>query len=587
MDSKRSVKGYIFAIIITSIIVIFASISFAGNGPSTAAELQAAIDASVEFEEIDLAGNIVADSAIEIIDKDVLISGTYQDGDHYTVSRAVYDDVYGEVMVISGGSVELKDLSVIGTVRVESGATLIIHENTTVINNSPDSVAVDINGSTVKLEGGSIKGGKYGIRMAGNSNVNARNGSIHGYMLAVKDDDGTCSLTIDPKGNVEISRDYVPESDEVMSLILKENTTGERIYLPLEPGVSTYNIDIPEDATDEGSSYSIAPDANNEENAVTDVTVNDMYINGSSSSGYNEREVHFNSEFGSIVLKLDVEIYHSSITEPETRTYTVNLFQPRFKGLTVTPDIITSTNIMGITHVGTTESDFSFNKCVFYGADTVRLTLPDSMNNQVKGFTVTGVDGDGASFAMNDANDYTVTLSSNFTSYTLVHINIELPDGETEEKVLAIDEMAVSQNMRMDEAGNFSDYAYYHTHPDFPIEDPHMVIVYYRDNHVYEEGEKRVMYDDKIILRTETKELPNHDVEVLLAEGNIDDEGPEVPNMIAAFIVSGDVDIDETEFGGVAYAAYEGSAFSEEKYFMDVLPNHPLVREIFKDGGKK
>ncbi len=587
MDSKRSVKGYIFAIIITSIIVIFASISFAGDGPSTAAELQAAIDASVEFEEIDLAGNIVADSAIEIIDKDVLISGTYQDGDHYTVSRAVYDDVYGEVMVISGGSVELKDLSVIGTVRVESGATLIIHENTTVINNSPDSVAVDINGSTVKLEGGSIKGGKYGIRMAGNSNVNARNGSIHGYMLAVKDDDGTCSLTIDPKGNVEISRDYVPESDEVMSLILKENTTGERIYLPLEPGVSTYNIDIPEDATDEGSSYSIAPDANNEENAVTDVTVNDMYINGSSSSGYNEREVHFNSEFGSIVLKLDVEIYHSSITEPETRTYTVNLFQPRFKGLTVTPDIITSTNIMGITHVGTTESDFSFNKCVFYGADTVRLTLPDSMNNQVKGFTVTGVDGDGASFAMNDANDYTVTLSSNFTSYTLVHINIELPDGETEEKVLAIDEMAVSQNMRMDEAGNFSDYAYYHTHPDFPIEDPHMVIVYYRDNHVYEEGEKRVMYDDKIILRTETKELPNHDVEVLLAEGNIDDEGPEVPNMIAAFIVSGDVDIDETEFGGVAYAAYEGSAFSEEKYFMDVLPNHPLVREIFKDGGKK
>lgn len=585
MRGERRVKKLICTMLILSLIGLISPFSLAEGEPAAQDEMQAAIDSASDNPAmptaISLGGDIILSMALAVDGKYITIDVANTTGSAFSFNL---DKDAQEAMTITGGSVTLTNVNVNGPVVVSGGATLIIGDGASVkSNNSAFPAVVCSGGSTVALSGGRVEGGIYGIDASGESTVNAVSGFIYGSLLGIKDD-GTCSVTIEA-GAVVTCDSNNPATADIMKIVLEdESGTYSPINISLDLAKSDYNIDIPGDPPSYDSAYTILPDTSDTGNAVVDAVVTGMHINGSSSnSGYGERNIHFSSELGAIVVKIDVTICY--VNKVETYAFTLNLFQPKFIGLTIAPDIIAGDeSILGVTHSGFRDSDDSIVKSVFFGAETVDLILPETENNNVKGFTVTDVDGDGASYVMNGDSDYTINLSSSLTNITAVHMTIELSGGVTEDKTLFIEELAIFQNSSVDENFDFVVSATYNTHRGFPIADPKLVKTFYHEYGHFDDDSGEWAADEIKSLWSEIVQLPDKDDIIELRRGNLDANGTEEPNVISVFIISGDPGIDTATFGGVKYG---GDGFG----WTDILPNHPMISSVIKDeiinGGKK
>jgi hypothetical protein len=202
----------------------------------------------------------------------------------------------------------------------------------------------------------------------------------------------------------------------------------------------------------------------------------------------------------------------------------------------------------------------------FIGAKSVTLSLPVSNNNQITSFEVTGVDGKGASFT-GSGNNFVVTLSSDLSYQTTVHLKI---NNESTDYILTISQVALSSGSWGNGGDDFTCKVNYTSDDSFKIASPKMLVVYYHEDGTYSPSGNWQRQSMKV-LGTNVISLPeyqsgSHVDQISILNGKVSSNSPEDANVVAVFLISGNVASDDTTFGGVKYG---GTGWYE------TLPNHP------------
>jgi hypothetical protein len=379
---------------------------------------------------------------------------------------------------------------------------------------------------------------------------------------------------------VAFAEDPVPVEKKMLTFEFYNNVLVDDVMTRTEvsasknfelSGDSSYDIEIPADPNDVSGNnmdswlhIAVLPAANVEgvSNLVVDTAIKDFVTNGGAGEDYAFMYTpEGTTKNGTACMKLEVTFLDNT-----TEMITLNLFQPKFKGVRCTPDVSagdwgeSSSYFCG-------DADYYGSAMVYVGTRSVTLSLPNISTNDVNSFyDITSPQADVVITPIADkANMYNVTLSNNASAVTQLNFStINESGAEPKMASLSISKQALSFFDGLEDDGSFVTNVRYTMDDSFEFTNPKLLVVYW--HYIGTDGTRKALYSKTFDLPVfHTGDDPVYLLRLL--DGNKNNDEDDKPNELSLFLVSGPMTANAHAFGGVKFG---GSGYDSN------LPNNPM-----------
>ncbi|HNT29409.1 MAG TPA: hypothetical protein PKL83_00475 [bacterium] len=320
----------------------------------------------------------------------------------------------------------------------------------------------------------------------------------------------------------------------------------------------------------------------------------------------NNETVIFTQKFGQVVLHIFMDLDQYQVFESPSVMLT--FVQPSYVGVDLTPSIIANGDTRQLNlNLPSPQLD------CFFATKYVLVALPE-MHGQIESIaSITSAHPIQVTPLVAGEN-YKVVLPGIARPNTPISINFTMQDSTTLTKSFDINRLAITvtsyhadqptnaigfiddQNPEMsvgvidwgDEAGQplaMRTYVTYEEHDEYPIEDPHLLVMYYKkaDGRKMLMGTRQFSVDDadpSRVIPFPSEEDDVWDVKDILIYSTADDNGSlEGANMVSVFLISGALTPDAMQFNGVENGIGAGC-----ETLMVNHPDHP-GNDFWLNGG--